>query len=489
MTKIEETSNQVTNVKRLTVDETSHSSHPAPKDRKMHHKPRIRLVILLLLLALLTKSQYIPRHTLSPVPVEEMPNLSLEGAERILVISPHPDDETLAVGGVMQAAVEQGVDVRVALLTNGDGQGIAPLAIQQVRPSPDAYIRHGVQRQQEALEALDALGISKNYVYFLGYPDRGLYELWLDDWNERCPRFAAYTRRTQSPYEITYNSQAKYCGSDLLSDLITIFREFLPDIVFVPHPNDTHLDHEAGSNFARMALRLISVEQPDYHPAVWGYVVHYGPFPQPRGTAINVDLSPPLPLFTESANWVKWDLTEAHVRNKLAALQRYSSQLRLLGSYIQSFARQNEVFVELPMLELSPLEFADLTLLEAGVDEMPRFAEPRGENLRRILVGAGDLVGWKIARVGANLVLNAEVREPISPLLEYRIFVKTPHGVTKTYNGEQSKLITTRVSFTAIVDLEELNFPSVIAFSAEVRQRVALDQTGWNVIILRDWLP
>ncbi len=41
--------------------------------------------------------------------------------ERILIFAPHPDDELLGNGGLIQDAKNRGDEVIVVLMTNGDG--------------------------------------------------------------------------------------------------------------------------------------------------------------------------------------------------------------------------------------------------------------------------------------------------------------------------------------------------------------------------------
>src|SRR5690242_7448135 len=40
--------------------------------------------------------------------------------DRLLIIAPHPDDEALAAGGVIQRAIARGARVRIVVLTDGD---------------------------------------------------------------------------------------------------------------------------------------------------------------------------------------------------------------------------------------------------------------------------------------------------------------------------------------------------------------------------------
>src|SRR5262245_29481661 len=72
--------------------------------------------------------------------------LPVESGERLLVIAPHPDDETIGAGGLIQRVVAKGGSVRVVLLTAGDGY---VEAVQQEagtqRPDPARYVAYGQQ--------------------------------------------------------------------------------------------------------------------------------------------------------------------------------------------------------------------------------------------------------------------------------------------------------------------------------------------------------
>jgi LmbE family N-acetylglucosaminyl deacetylase len=75
-----------------------------------------------------------------------------------LVFAPHPDDETFGIGGSIINAVKQGINVHVAILTDGalggEGGGLKE------------------KRKQEAWQASKILGIGS--LHFFDYPDRGL---------------------------------------------------------------------------------------------------------------------------------------------------------------------------------------------------------------------------------------------------------------------------------------------------------------------------
>ena len=68
-----------------------------------------------------------------------------------LIFSPHPDDETFAMGGTLLLAAKQGIKLHIVFITNGDLGG-----------DPDV-------RQQEAKSVCEKLGASYEY---LNYKDR-----------------------------------------------------------------------------------------------------------------------------------------------------------------------------------------------------------------------------------------------------------------------------------------------------------------------------
>jgi LmbE family N-acetylglucosaminyl deacetylase len=46
-----------------------------------------------------------------------------QSGQRVLVFSPHPDDESIGVGGYIAQSIENGANVEIVLVTNGDFHG------------------------------------------------------------------------------------------------------------------------------------------------------------------------------------------------------------------------------------------------------------------------------------------------------------------------------------------------------------------------------
>jgi LmbE family N-acetylglucosaminyl deacetylase len=95
-----------------------------------------------------------------------LPLRSLEaiaGSGRVLILAPHPDDESLGCGGLIAACCEAGRPPFVLVLT--DGAGSHPGS----RSHPPARLR--ATREAEARRALAALGLGPDHIAFLGLPD------------------------------------------------------------------------------------------------------------------------------------------------------------------------------------------------------------------------------------------------------------------------------------------------------------------------------
>mgnify|MGYP000026727106 FL=1 len=80
---------------------------------------------------------------------------SFFGGCKLLVIVPHQDDEINVAGSTIIGSIEEGLDVSLAFMTNGDWEYDVPL------------------RNNEAIDAAKILGLSSQNIYFLDYPDCG----------------------------------------------------------------------------------------------------------------------------------------------------------------------------------------------------------------------------------------------------------------------------------------------------------------------------
>ncbi|MDR2013298.1 MAG: PIG-L family deacetylase [Rhodanobacter sp.] len=102
--------------------------------------------------------------------------------DRLLILAPHPDDETIATGVLIQVALQAGAALRIVFATDGDNN-----------PWPQRWIerrwhigareraRWGERRRQEVSAALRVLGVDAQATRFLGWPDQGLTERLMRD--------------------------------------------------------------------------------------------------------------------------------------------------------------------------------------------------------------------------------------------------------------------------------------------------------------------
>src|SRR5262245_21790784 len=94
---------------------------------------------------------------------------------KLLVVAPHPDDETLAAGGLIHRVVSSGGLVRVVWLTSGDAFAEGVETRNKIKdPRPRDYRSYGTLREGEARTALTTLGVDRKSLTFLGFPDEGL---------------------------------------------------------------------------------------------------------------------------------------------------------------------------------------------------------------------------------------------------------------------------------------------------------------------------
>jgi len=416
---------------------------------------------------------------------DNLPILTVNHLKRILIFSPHPDDETLAAGGVIQQALADGSQVKVVIVTNGDGQKFAPALINgKIAPHPRDYIVMGERRQAESLAALSKLGVQSDDIVFLGYPDRGTSPIWLADWNTQCPYTASYTRVKKDPYLDTFQANDVYCGNNLLKDLQTIIEEYKPELIILPHPADQNPDHGAVSNFARLAIAMTTAEDKSYMPEVWGYLVHYGMFPQPRGKHFDQVLMPPKRLMGKNNGWGRVDLNHSEMALKYSAIEEYSSQDFLLGEFLPSFVRRNELFESLPVQVLLPIAFTTLPVFIHGAKNPS--TDFSGVNNEGFPVKGNLMIGWQTARLNDKIWLDLRMKRDILPDLDCILSVKLPDGRTYRMDLVPIGSIFSSRDFVTQVDLATLGNPSVIAFAAEIKQGGFLvTKTGWHILVLK----
>ena len=284
--------------------------------------------------------------------LSDLRELELRPGDRLLVLAPHPDDETIGAGGLIQAAVESGVPVRVAILTDG---GSSKDAFADLRgplgTSAREAVRLSAARRREALAAAAELGVPPGDVVFLGYPDSAMLPMWQQAWSDRPVR-SPRTQATTVRHSFALTPGAAHTGESVLRDMGRLVGEFRPTVVAVSHPGDTHPDHEALSLFSLVTL-WDWAEVTGVRPRIYSYVVHYWQYPRTKGLRPHLSLEPPAE-FGNGMRWRESRLTAAHRKDKFDALMRHETQMALAPDFLHGFVRASEPFDVVPELRIWP---------------------------------------------------------------------------------------------------------------------------------------
>lgn len=170
--------------------------------------------------------------------------------KKVMVIVPHEDDDLLISGQVLPPMYKNGADVRVVFATNGDKR-------------VSAYTR-----QSEACNALEKLGIPREKVIFLGYPDGT--QLYV---GEKAFSFSSgwdhtYAGKGFKDYHFDrFGTHAKYTAENMVDDIESVVLEYRPDYILAID-FDTHTDHRGVSISFEKAMERILKKESGYTPKV-----------------------------------------------------------------------------------------------------------------------------------------------------------------------------------------------------------------------------
>lgn len=131
--------------------------------------------------------------------------------KRVLVIAPHPDDDIIGCGGSIVNHISNRSNVYIAYVTNGDASNQAYF--------PEEFRK---LRQKETLKAAEILGVESQNIFFLE--------------------------------ESVWNIRTNECRLKLLK----LIRKLKPNICYIPHANDAHVDHKIVHQAATEAINMAS---------------------------------------------------------------------------------------------------------------------------------------------------------------------------------------------------------------------------------------
>ena len=146
---------------------------------------------------------------------------SLPLPRKVVIIAPHPDDEVIGCGGLIQALLERGTPPHVIILTGGEGSHRGCCDI-----SPEELIagRHGL-----TLKAAETMGLPVANIHCLHYPDGGVtFE------HPETERLAA------------------------------LLKELKPDAVFVPHRGEGWSDHLKAAEIVKALIGTLNENTKHY---------------------------------------------------------------------------------------------------------------------------------------------------------------------------------------------------------------------------------
>ena len=255
----------------------------------------------------------------------------------LLVVAPHPDDETLCCAGAIERARAAGARVAVVWITSGDGYEVAAsLAEHHIFLTAQDLRAFGELRMREASQATTLLGVAATERFFLGYPDRGIDQLFD---NPLGPPFQSpHTHASAVPYAQALRPGAPYTASNLEQDLRSVFDRVQPTWVLAPTSLDAHADHSATGRFV---MRIMSTRGQLSRLRWW--IVHAGfLWPWPRG--LDTDAALVAPQRAAALAWQDFALLPAERAEKTQAIRCYETQRRLGESFLLSFARRNEIY-------------------------------------------------------------------------------------------------------------------------------------------------
>jgi LmbE family N-acetylglucosaminyl deacetylase len=276
-------------------------------------------------------------------PAVAEPRFPLIGPQTsLLVVSPHPDDETLCCAGVIRRVVAAGGQASIVWLTSGDGSELDSLLIERaLRVHPEKMRDLAQRRMREARAAAAILGVAPRRQFFLGYPDGGLLVLMTDRFT--TPYYSRFNGAVQVPYADTFAAGHPYTGASLERDFERVLERVRPTLVLAPSPRDAHPDHRAAGI---LTLRVLSRRHQLAAARFW--IVHGGPdWPSPRGLRMKLPLAEP--PRGRGLGLTAFEIGPIEEADKLEAVRQYHTQMSVMSSFLLSFVRTNELYSSLAM--------------------------------------------------------------------------------------------------------------------------------------------
>ena len=278
-------------------------------------------------------------HCGSAAAAPELPAMpAITAADSVLVVSPHPDDESLCCGGLIHLAHEAGAKVAVVWVTNGDGsRWDVRLTEHELLPGSEAYRKLARQRMSEARMAAASLGVPQDHLFFLGYPDRGVLRLMGDFFDPARPWRSRFTGARDVIYPDAFEPGAPYDGKSLVRNFEAVLERVKPTIVLAPSMLDAHPDHRGtGLLVSRVLGERGQLGMLDY------WIVHGG-HGWPAGK-FDPTLAQTVAPRGAGLRWEVLALPPDAVAAKLRAIDAHRTQLKMMSGTMHRFVRATELY-------------------------------------------------------------------------------------------------------------------------------------------------
>jgi len=225
-----------------------------------------------------------------------MSGLRFTSKDRLLILAPHPDDESLAAGGLIQRAVKAGAKVRVLFATDGDNNPWPQRFLERkLQISLADRARWGRRRRNEALHALELLGLPKGSARFLGLPDQGITKLLMR------------------------------AEDGVLFALTAELKEWNPTLFVIPSATDAHPDHSALFVLVHLAFMRL-----EHAPRTLRFIIHAPRRPSERGR-------------------ITLRLTPEEIARKRDAILAHQTQMALSRKRFAGYATSHETYYSAPL--------------------------------------------------------------------------------------------------------------------------------------------
>ncbi len=273
--------------------------------------------------------------------------------ERLLILAPHPDDESLSAAGLAHRVMAEGGSVRAVVVTAGDAYVEAlqhDLGRKNLRPTD--FLKYGAERLEESRQAAKILGRGLVKLDLLGYSDGSIYSMLVSHWNSSNPDKSAFTGFSHIPYIEAEDKGQAQDGKALRHQLVKILEEMKPTLIAFPDVMENDSDHAGLGMFTLLAINdwLGQTKNEAFSPRLLAYLIHWQ-HDWPSGSNANkpLDLSnqplflpDDLPLRGHLRTCFDLNVLERNLKHNI--MEQYQTQQRAMGAFLMAFVRSNECF-------------------------------------------------------------------------------------------------------------------------------------------------